>query len=194
MFSKSNKKDTKNILILNTRTTCWEKRNTNNVSDIIKMNVCVLNTQLEKITAIDEFIIQHPNIQISTYCSQVTGLSQKDVDNGISFNTVCDILEKEYFANDRIWACYGLFSKNIFYQQCKKYSRRMPMSNDFINIKSLYSLIMQINTEVKLDKAFEMMGMHYSKGLHDEAYYASLLLGSMLGYKKCIDSIDNQKG
>ena len=57
------KKDIKNILILDIKTTCWDgKTPKGQISEIIKVNICILNTQEEKKINRETFFLKNTHL------------------------------------------------------------------------------------------------------------------------------------
>src|SRR5574343_550663 len=78
---------------------------------------------------------------------------------GIELRELCSYLENNYQSKSRIWASYGSYSRTIFQKQCKYENINYPFSNNHINIKNLFALCLKLNSEVKIEKACEMLSI-----------------------------------
>src|SRR5690606_29941678 len=105
-------------------------------------------------------LIKPTHSKVSEFCTQLTGLTQKQVLNkGTTLEKACALLEREYLSKKRLWASYGDYDRNHFIRQCEAAKIAYPFSPGHINVKSLVGIVHALPYEVGLTRALEMLGM-----------------------------------
>src|SRR5690242_16971374 len=96
------------ILIIDVEATCWDGPTPQGQeSEIIEIGLCLLETATGRRHSKRSILICPERSTISPFCTQLTGLTQEQVQQGISFTDACALLQIEYQSHQRIWASYG---------------------------------------------------------------------------------------
>lgn len=128
---------------------------------------------------------------VSPFCTQLTTLTQEQVDQGISFAQACQILRSEYATKLRTWASYGDYDRRQFERQCFASGIDYPFGSAHINIKNYFALVHALPHEVGMEKALHILqipleGTHH-RGDDDAANIGKILL-SLLPAKGAVKS------
>ncbi len=170
------------ILVIDVEATCWQGKNpAGEPNEIIEVGICVLETATGERIAKDSIIIKPALSSVSDFCTELTTLTQADVDKGISFKEACKKLKKEYLSQQYTWASYGDYDRRQFERECRSKSVGYPFGTSHINVKNLLALTQHWETEVgmatALDKlALPLEGTHH-RGVDDAWNIAKILAG-----------------
>ncbi len=167
------------IIVIDIESTCWENPQESDISEIIEIGICTIDTKTGNIIRTESIIVKPKNSKVSEFCTRLTTLTQDYVDCGIPFKDACDILLKEYDSKKLVWASYGNYDKRQFEEQCKRENIEYPFSKTHINIKLLFALRYSLRREVGMAKALNMLdipliGTHH-RGIDDSRNIARIL-------------------
>jgi len=173
------------IIVVDVEATCWEdKEKTRKESEIIEVGVCFLDVKTGEITHNRGIIVKPENSEVSEFCTELTTLTQDDVDNGISFRYACEFLMKEYQSRKRTWASYGQYDWFQFRKECENKYVPYPFSSCHINVKNLFALKNKLKREKGMAKALGMANIKLEGTHHrgkDDAYNIAKILRKILG-------------
>jgi inhibitor of KinA sporulation pathway (predicted exonuclease) len=173
------------ILVVDVEATCWSgSPPEGEESEIIEIGICTLDVVTGERLDKRSILVKPEHSKISEFCTQLTGLTQKQVNkNGVSFEKACALLEREYLARKRIWASYGDYDRTIFQRQCEARSIEYPFSTSHINVKSLFALFYALPYEVGMTRALEMVGLELEGTQHrggDDAWNIAGIFSALL--------------
>lgn len=178
------------ILVVDVEATCWEqKEEEGKTHEIIEIGLCELKFMSGPnkyfIGARKSFFVTPHYSKISEYCEKLTGISQTmlDQESSISFEDACRKLRYEYNSDQYMWASYGDYDCYMFARQCKREHVKYPFSKTHMNVKNLFALLHQFQTEVGMTEALRYMeisleGNHHRAG--DDAYNIAKLFAQLL--------------
>jgi inhibitor of KinA sporulation pathway (predicted exonuclease) len=171
------------IIVVDVECTCWERlpppgeRN-----EIIEIGICRLKSTGERLEK-RSLLIRPEHSTVSPFCTELTSLTQEEVERGISFAEACAILQKEYKTRQRVWASYGDFDRQQFERQCQERTIPYPFSPSHLNVKTLYTLIRGLRHDVGMAQAMELMALPMEGRHHrgdSDAWNTAHLLGLLL--------------
>ncbi|MDM8559446.1 3'-5' exonuclease [Candidatus Parabeggiatoa sp. HSG14] len=172
--------DTPNkILVIDIEATCWRKKiPKGQLNEIIEVGICVLDTSTYEGTHNDSIIVK-PNSEVSEFCTELTTLTQGDVDKGISLKEACEILQTKYLSRERIWASYGAYDRKQFQRECKAKGVDYPFYSEHINVKELFAETFSLRNPVGMASALRKLelpleGTHH-RGVDDAWNIAKIL-------------------
>lgn len=172
------------IIVIDIEATCWEDvPPSGQENEIIEVGICLLDVQSGERSNKKSYLIIPEFSTVSSFCTDLTGLTQKKVNKGIRFNEVCKALQHEFLSKRRVWASYGNFDYRLFCEQCTKRKIAYPFSTSHINIKTLFALRMQLHREVGMAKALKNLDITFEGTPHsgaDDAWNAALILSKLL--------------
>lgn len=172
------------IIVIDVESTCWrDSKPAGQESDIIEIGICTVDIvsgqRLEK----ESILVKPERSSVSEFCTQLTTLTQAQVDQGIAFEGACSVLKKKYLSKERIWASYGDYDRRQFERQCQSLQVSYPFDTRHINVKSLLAIIQALPQEVSMDNALELLnlpleGTHHRGG--DDAWNIAAIFSKLL--------------
>jgi inhibitor of KinA sporulation pathway (predicted exonuclease) len=172
------------ILVVDVEATCWDgEPPPGQENEIIEIGLCVLEAASGQRLHKESILIRPERSQVSAYCTQLTTLTQEQVDRGLTFSVACLMLQKEYASKSRVWASYGDYDRRQFEQQCASFNVNYPFGRTHINVKNLFALARGLREEVGMAKALELLqrpleGVHHRAG--DDAWNIAGILAELL--------------
>jgi inhibitor of KinA sporulation pathway (predicted exonuclease) len=172
------------ILVIDVEATCWQgDPPPGQDHEIIEIGLCVLDVATLRRGDNPSILVRPVHSTVGEYCTQLTTLTQEEVDSGISLHEACDTLRRNYHSRERLWASYGDYDRKQFERECKAHSIDYPFGDGHINVKSLFALVRNLSSEVPLDKAIDMAGFPLEGTHHrgaDDAWNIARLLADIL--------------
>ncbi|HDN26379.1 MAG TPA: exonuclease domain-containing protein [Thioploca sp.] len=169
-----------NILVIDVEATCWEKTvPKGQQNEIIEIGICVLDTTTYERVACDSLIVK-PLSEVGEFCTQLTTLTQADVDQGISLKQACEILQTRYLSDECRWASYGAYDRKQFEKECLNKGVKYPFYPEHINVKQLFADTLKLKKPVGMASAlkkldFPLEGTHH-RGIDDAWNIAKILV------------------
>lgn len=174
-------KTTNTIIVVDLEATCWNGSiPKGQVSEIIEIGICLLDTQTGAISKNQGILIKPERSEISPFCTELTTITQGLLDTeGISFTAASEILRTEYSGYKHTWASYGQYDLNIMKMQCSFRGVEYPLSQDHINVKTLFSEVRGLRKKVGMKGALGILeipleGTHH-RGVDDARNIAKIL-------------------
>jgi inhibitor of KinA sporulation pathway (predicted exonuclease) len=170
----------KKIIVVDLESTCWEhKPPEGEVSEIIEIGICVLNTETGRLENSKAIFVKPTRSKVGEFCTRLTTLTQEMVDEGITFKEACQQLQDEYQTKDYTWASYGAYDLNMFKKQCESFGVEYPFSDDHINVKALFAERNDLDRPLGMTGALykaeiELTGTHH-RGVDDAKNIAKIL-------------------
>ena len=173
------------IIVIDIESTCWEggmppRGQTN---DIIEVGICPLEVATGRRLGKRSILVKPERSSVSPFCTQLTTLTQAQVDAGIAFKDACRILEDEYHTAERLWASFGDYDRRQFEKQCRDEGVRYPFGPSHLNAKTLFAIVRGLPSEVGLPQAMALLGLQlegtHHRG-HDDAWNIAAILAETL--------------
>lgn len=174
-------KTTDKIIVIDLEATCWEGQPpARQVSEIIEIGICELDTLTGAISKSKGILIKPTRSTISPFCTQLTTITPELVAReGVTFSEAIEMLQEEYEADIYTWASYGMYDLNMLMKQCKFRNIKYPLNHQHINVKELFAEKFGLakstgmNWALKLLK-FPLEGTHH-RGVDDAKNIAKIL-------------------
>ena len=172
------------ILVVDIESTCWEGNPpAGQENEIIEIGICPIDIatgdRLEK----ESILVKPERSQVSEFCTNLTTLTQAQVNLGISFESACSILKKKYLSKDRVWASYGDYDRRQFEKQCQSRQISYPFGTRHINVKTLFGIIHTLPNEIGMDRALELLNLPLEGTYHrggDDAWNIASILSKLI--------------
>lgn len=177
------------VLVIDLEATCWEPKPSSwgltsdklhtweFQNEIIEIGVCELDLT-KGIIAKESILIKPKYSKVSEFCTQLTTLTQKDVDAGISLQDGCALLQKKYDSQNKVWVSYGDYDRKQFEKECRYKSLEYPFGPRHHNIKNLFALMFRLKEEVGMPEALGMLGIKlegtHHRGVDDAVNIAKI--------------------
>ena len=159
------------INVVDIEATCWEKHPpTGQVSDIIEIGLTVTDLAAGERLAKHKILVRPKRSVVSEFCTELTGLTQAEVDGGISFAAACQVLVTEHDAPTRPWASWGNYDHHQFLRQCAETGVPYPFGDVHLNAKTVFSAAYRKNRAGRgMTAALEAVGLPLEGRHHDGA-------------------------
>ena len=109
------------IICIDLEATCWDdsdpKTDGKEISEIIEMGYALIDVKTTNIETYGSHIIKPLRSKISKFCTELTGLTQDQVDNGVRFDEACAMIRKDLGAKMRTWASFGEYDRAMVVDQ-----------------------------------------------------------------------------
>ncbi len=172
------------ILVVDVEATCWEgDPPSGQTNEIIEIGLCVLDVPTLARVEQRDILVRPVCSTISPYCTQLTTLTQADVDSGVPLAEACRILAQEHQASARLWASYGDYDRKQFERNCGEFGIPYPFGPTHLNVKTLAAVAHGWSREVGMSEALKRMGLplegtHHRGG--DDAWNIAAILSRVL--------------
>jgi len=173
-----------NVLIIDVEATCWEGTvPQGQESEIIEIGLCMVHTASGKRGEKRSILVKPERSRVSTFCTQLTSLTQQQVEQGISFADACSLLQRDYASKECIWISYGEYDRRQFERQCQSYHVPYPFSSNHINLKLFFALLQGLPAQVGMAEALRILhlpleGTHHRGG--DDAWNIAGILSELM--------------
>lgn len=172
------------INVIDLETTCWDNDPQQaEKSEVIEVGICEFDVATRTLVSKRSIIVK-PVLPISDFCTKLTGITQKMVDEeGIKFFDAMTKIELEYHARKRTWASFGDFDREHIARECPRKYTAYPFGRSHINIKNLFALKHKLTHEVGMPKALQMIGATLTGRHHrgaDDAENICKILATLL--------------
>jgi len=151
-----------NVLVIDVESTCWEPPEVqpqNEISEIIEIGIAVVNIKDLTIKENDSIIVRPQRSKISKFCTKLTTLTQKTVDQGCTFEAAMAILRKNYNSENRTFVSWGDYDRKMFERNSKDYGVKYPFGPRHMNLKNSFTMLHGLEKEPGLDQALDYLGM-----------------------------------
>lgn len=169
-----------NFIILDLEATCWQGNLMDRNQEIIELAAYRVNGYREWIDHFQSFIkpVQHP--RLSTYCTDLTGITQDQVSKAKSFEHIFPLFEDWFHALDgpQLICTWGGKDISLIKAECRRCDADDSFLPGWIDLKSQYAGFHQLSKEVGLLKALEYNDIDFEGSPHralDDAYNTAKL-------------------
>jgi inhibitor of KinA sporulation pathway (predicted exonuclease) len=167
-------------IVIDLEATCWEGEPPNGEeSEIIEIGVCLLDNKTGHKSDKRGLIIQPIKSKISKFCTDLTSLTQHEVDSGMTLAKAFHILEQDYQAGKRPWCSWGDYDRRFVFEEAKSLGLNCPLSYRYFNLKLIYALKNHLDKEIGLARALKHSGIPMEGQHHrgkDDAWNTATLL------------------
>jgi inhibitor of KinA sporulation pathway (predicted exonuclease) len=168
------------FIILDLEATCWQGNAMDRKQEIIELAACRVNGYGEWIDQFQSFIkpVLHP--RLSSYCTDLTGITQEQVDKAKSFETVFPQFEDWFFDVDgpQLICTWGEKDVDMIRSECQRHDVDGSFLPAWIDLKSQYANLHQLSKKVGLRKALEFLEIEFEGSPHraiDDAFNTTKL-------------------
>ncbi|MFI9630491.1 exonuclease domain-containing protein [Streptomyces sp. NPDC052042] len=183
--------------VVDVEATCWDGQPPPGaVSEIIEIGLTVVDlraadgvsparaeSRARGRIARHRILVRPARSAVSAFCTELTGLTQAEVDTGVSFAEACRLLASEHAAGVRPWASWGDYDRNQFTRQCRATGTRYPFGHHHTNAKVPFTAAHGLRKRPGMAQALQIAGLplegrHHS-GADDAWNIAALILDTM---------------
>ncbi|MEV7722325.1 exonuclease domain-containing protein [Streptomyces sp. NPDC086796] len=180
--------------VIDIEATCWDGQPPPGaVSEIIEIGLTVVDLRAAEggspartgsraggRLARHRILVRPARSTVSAFCTGLTGLTQAEVDTGVSFAEACRLLAATHDSGVRPWASWGDYDRNQFIRQCRATGTRYPFGHRHTNAKIPFTSAYGLRKRPGMAQALEVAGLplegrHHS-GADDAWNIAALIL------------------
>jgi inhibitor of KinA sporulation pathway (predicted exonuclease) len=172
------------IVVVDVEATCWEADPPpDQVSEMIEIGICLLDVASGERLDREDILVRPTQSVVSAFCTQLTSLTQEQVEQGTSFEDACSVLRARFKTKERVWAGYGDYDRGMFERQCKRQEVKYPFSAGYLNVKTLLAATYGLKHEIGLSKALNLLGIPFGGTHHrgvDDAWNIAAILSRII--------------
>lgn len=173
------------VLVIDIEATCWDgPAPEGEENEIIEVGVATLDLASLERGEKESLIVRPERSRVSRFCTELTTLTQEQVDEGMPFADACDALKTRFRSRQRTWASFGDYDRRQFERQCASTGVAYPFGATHLNVKNLLALARGLGYEVGLARALKLLGLPlegtHHRG-HDDAWNVAAVLAGLLG-------------
>ena len=171
--------------VIDVEATCWEgEPPPGAVGEIIEIGLTVVDHGSRERVAKHRMLVRPRRSTVSAFCTELTGLTQAEVDTGVEFAEACRWLASEHRAGARAWASWGDYDRNQFKRQCKATGTAYPFGQRHTNVKQAFAVARALGKRPGMAEALAIAGLvlegrHHSGA--DDAWNIAALVLDLLG-------------
>jgi inhibitor of KinA sporulation pathway (predicted exonuclease) len=126
--------------VVDVEATCWPGAVPDGqANEIIEIGLCVVDVDGRARVQRDRILVRPVHSTVSGFCTALTGLTQDEVDAGVSFAEACAILVERHQAGSRRWASWGDYDRKQFQRQCAAADVPYPFAPRHVNAKAVFA-------------------------------------------------------
>lgn len=173
------------ILVYDLEMTCWEHRElkpSNEESEIIAIGWCFLDTMTWVPYGMQVIHVKPVRSNISRFCTDLTGITSKDVKGGMVYPALCQHLIHKRGFRQYLSASWGIDDQAMA-EQCIKDSTDYPFSGRHLDIGALYQTIRGSDKSIGLVRALSELGLEFEGREHRpqwDAWNTARILAAVL--------------
>lgn len=171
--------------VIDVEATCWAGRvPAGQVGEIIEIGLTVVDLDAGARIAEHRILVRPERSTVSEFCTELTGLTQPEVDTGIGFTDACRLLATEHRAGLRPWASWGDYDRKQFQRQCAATGTEYPFGQRHTNAKQVFAQAYGLNRPQGMAGALHIAGLPLEGRHHrgeDDAWNIAALVLDIVG-------------
>ncbi|MFF8813551.1 exonuclease domain-containing protein [Streptomyces pactum] len=169
------------VNVVDVEATCWAgSRPPGQVSEIIEVGLTVVDLNAGERLARHRILVRPARSAVSTFCTELTGLTQQEVDRGVTFAEACRLLADEHRAGARPWVSWGDYDRHQFTRQCQAARVPYPFGRHHTNAKAVFTGAYGLRKRPGMAQALQIAGLRlegrHHRGEDDAWNIAALVL------------------
>jgi inhibitor of KinA sporulation pathway (predicted exonuclease) len=176
------------MMIVDLEATCWERDPkeppSNQIGEIIEIGMVILDlSTLEIEKPLPRIMVRPIATTVSNFCTRLTGITQQDVDQGMSLEAAF-ILLREAGSKKMPWGSWGNYDLWKIDEEAGRKGLKYPFLARHINIKLLHGIMRGHRKEMGLGAAVSDMGLKFEGDPHcgfDDAVNIARVTAELLG-------------
>ncbi|MFK4101990.1 exonuclease domain-containing protein [Streptomyces sp. NPDC019531] len=167
--------------VVDVEATCWPgSPPPGSVSEIIEIGLTVVDLTTAERIARHRVLVRPARSEVSDFCTELTGLTQEEVDGGLPFGEACRMLAAEHASGARPWASWGDYDRHQFTRQCGATRTPYPFGRRHTNAKAVFTEAHGLRKRPGMAQALEIAGLplegRHHRGEDDAWNIAALVL------------------
>ncbi|MFF4974695.1 exonuclease domain-containing protein [Streptomyces sp. NPDC001083] len=171
--------------VIDVEATCWRGQPPSGaVSEIIEIGLTVVDLRAGERVGRHRLVVRPARSVVSDFCTELTGLTQTEVDQGVSFAQACRTLAAEHGAGTRPWASWGDYDRKQFVRQCRATGAGYPFGARHTNVKAVFTEAHGLRRRPGMAEALRVVGLPLEGRHHrgdDDAWNIAALVLDLVG-------------
>jgi len=179
------------VIIIDVESTCWEPPKSqpkNEISEIIEIGIALVDIDDLQIVKNESILIRPQRSKLSEFCTQLTTLTQSQVDKGITYQEAMAKLFQEYESDKRTFVSWGDYDRKMFERNCRDYGAPYPFGPRHLNLRNTFTMLHGLESEPGLDIALEHLGMKlegtHHRGIDDARNIAKIFIHTLKKFRE----------
>ncbi len=171
----------KRYLVVDLEATCSEDNSVpRDKMETIEIGAVVVNHMMQIEKEYSEFVRPVRTHKLTNFCTNLTTITQSNVDGAALFPEVMGRFASEMWQPDMVFCSWGAYDKGQLIQDCMHHSVRFPLigEHDHYNIKTAFAASLNVRS-CSVQKALSHVGLTfqgtYHRGIDDARNIAKLL-------------------
>lgn len=176
------------LLIVDLESTCCDKNTIpKSEHEIIEIGAVMVSTQsLKTVSEFTTFVRPNVHPQLTTFCTELTSITQSDVDSAPSFPEAAAHFSQWLMPfNDYLFCSWGNYDRNHLASDSERYGISNPVQATHLNIKKRFAREVGVKA-MGMHRALHLVGIK-PEGIHhrgiDDARNIALLVPHAFGLK-----------
>ncbi|WP_329585393.1 exonuclease domain-containing protein [Kitasatospora sp. NBC_01250] len=167
--------------VVDVEATCWDgDQPPGAVSEIIEIGLTVVDLDAGERLARHRILVRPARSTVSEFCTELTGLTQHEVDSGVAFAEACRLLAADHHAGACPWASWGDYDRHQFTRQCESTGTPYPFGRHHTNAKAAFTEAHGLRKRPGMAHALNLAGLRlegrHHRGEDDAWNIAALVL------------------
>jgi len=161
-----------NFIIVDLEATCWEKRD-QSPNEIIEIGAICVGKNKKVLEEFNEFVKPKIHPKISEFCTQLTSITQAQVDTALEFPEVLEKFQNwiQHFGEDYLLCSWGFYDRVQFKNDCVLHELDTDWLEKHISLKHQYQKIRHLRRPIGMKKTLKkekmpLEGFHH-RGIDD---------------------------
>lgn len=157
-------------IVYDLEATCWRGRPPKGINEVIEIGAYAINRYGQVLSEFSSFIKPTVNPLLSSFCTELTSITQKQVDRSKTFPDVIEDFKDwiEVDEVDYMLCAWGKFDRDIIRNNCNVHRLEHDWVDAFINVKERYHQNRGIKPHRGLKATVEKEGFEFT-GVHHRA-------------------------
>lgn len=167
--------------VVDVEATCWDGDPPDGqVNEIIEIGLTVVDLDAGRRIGRHSILVRPAHSTVSPFCTELTSLTQADVDTGIPFADACALLVRDHESRERPWASWGDYDRHQFRRECDAGDVPYPFGEHHTNAKAVFTDAHGLRKRPGMPQALELAGLplegRHHRGDDDSWNIAALIL------------------
>ncbi len=170
-----------NYIIVDLESTCWNNRQKKD-NEIIEIGAVMIDNNANEISVFEQFIKPIINPTLSDFCTNLTSITQKQVDDAPNFVEALNTFQKWINQNgNNYYLCsWGYYDKSQFIKDCQLHKQDTAWLENHMSIKHKYAEIKNLKRAIGMKTALKkekikLEGFHH-RGIDDAKNIAKIFI------------------
>jgi 3'-5' exoribonuclease 1 len=158
-----------NFIIYDLEATCWMGRPPGLVQETIEIGAVMVNGYGEELGSFNKFIKPIVNPLLSSFCRELTSITQTEIDRAGTFPKVIDEFQDwiDCFDDHNYLLCsWGSFDKTMLIKDCELHKLDSDWLEAHLNLKDQYQHFKKLNRPCGLKAAVKKEGFEFTGTPH----------------------------